>query len=334
MTGAGLRSAQAAIDGVRAVVERLDEGRHPEENAADLLEAWEGVQAALRSLTGAPALAGQSVIREARQRNLLSLDEAHALVDFSAAAERSHDAGYRPNAGDLVAARGAYHLFEAALARTEAPAAGPPPQPSAAPPAAETEVSPLPEPRARTSNVLARVIVLVALLAVVGVAGYYAVQYRSRVGHLRRGTAAYLAGDRSTAKRELAAAAAANPKAAIPHVYLARIAREEGDPLTASRELTTALNLEPENALALREMGAHLLALGNLDLARRFYVRAVQADPADKPALGYLACTLARLGRFDEAQRFLQRAGPGEWSACVSAVVPPPGAPSPVGVPK
>ncbi len=334
MTGPGLRSAQAAIDGARAAVERLEEGRHPEENAADLLEAWDGVQAALRALTGASALAGQAVIHEARQRNLLSLDEGHALVDFSAAAERSRDAGYRPNASDLVAARGAYHLFEAALARTEAPAPGPPPQSSPAPPAAEPGISPLPEPRVRTSNALARVIVVVAVLAVVGVAGYYVVQYRSRVAHMRRGTAAYVAGDHATAKRELAAAAAASPKAALPHVYLARIAREEGDPLTASRELTTALNLEPENALALREMGAHLLALGNLDLARRFYVRAVQADPTDKVALGYLACTLARLGRYDEAQRFLQRAGPGEWSACVSAVVPPPGASPQVGVPK
>ena len=53
MTAAGpsIRSAQAAIDGARAAVERLDESRHPDENAADLLESWDAVQNALPRIT-------------------------------------------------------------------------------------------------------------------------------------------------------------------------------------------------------------------------------------------------------------------------------------------
>ena len=80
-----------------------------------------------------------------------------------------------------------------------------------------------------------------------------------------------------------------------------------------------------ETGTYLGEMAAHLLAMGNLDLARRFYVRAVTADPNDRNALGFLACTLARIGRIEEAGRFAQRAGPGEWSTCVAAAIPPPG---------
>ena len=111
----------------------------------------------------------------------------------------------------------------------------------------------------------------------------------------------------------------------MPHVYLARLAREAGNASTAVAELTTAIRLEPENAIALREMAAHQLAMNDLEMARRFYIRALEQDPRDRLSLGYLACTLARLGRVDEAQRFHQRAGPGEWDVCLGMVQPPPG---------
>jgi Flp pilus assembly protein TadD len=115
------------------------------------------------------------------------------------------------------------------------------------------------------------------------------------------------------------------PRAALPHIYLARLARETGNAPAAARELETAIRLEPENALALREMGAHALAIGDLELARRFYVRALERDPSDRNALGFLGCTLMRLGRWEEAQRFMERAGPGDWTAC--ATPPPPAIP-------
>jgi tetratricopeptide (TPR) repeat protein len=329
MTSAGARSAQAALSGARAAIDRLDAGRKADENAADLIESWDGAQSALRALIGVTTVSDNALIREARSRNLLDIDEAHALVEFGAAAERARDHTYAPNAADLTAARGGFQLLEGALGRAPAEPrrpASPPPAPLLPP---VTPLSPVPPPRAGDGSLLARAIVLLAILAIVGAAGYYTMRFRGRSAHLDRGVAAYRTGDRMTAKREFAAAAESDSKSALPHVYLGRIAREEGDPTAAARELTLALNLDPENPLALREMGAHLLALGNPDLARRFYIRAVAKAPDDKNALGYLACTLARLGRVEEAQRFLQRAGPGEWSPCVAASVPPnaPGVP-------
>ena len=324
MSSAGLRSAQAAIDGARAAIERLDDGRHPEDNAADLLEAWDGTQAALRALSGENTLAGHALIRESRHRNFLSLDQAHALVEFSAVADRARDPAYQPTAADLAAARGGFQLLEAAMNRAPAADKQAPPPPSQV--LLDEQQPYVPPPKSTSSNYLARGIVGVSVLLVVVAIVYYMMQYRARAGSMRRAIAAYTAGDRVTAKREFALAAERNPRSAEPHVYLGRIAREEGDAATAARELNAAVTLEPENAVALREMGSHLLALGNLDLARRFYVRAVTQAPEDRLALGYLACTLARLGRIPEAQRFLQRAGPGEWSNCVMAV-PPPGAP-------
>ena len=86
-----------------------------------------------------------------------------------------------------------------------------------------------------------------------------------------------------------------DPKTPLPHIYLARMAREVGNFTLATQELQLALEADPTNAIALREMGANLLTQGNYELARRFYVRAVQADPTDKTSQGYLGCTLMRL---------------------------------------
>ena len=333
MNSAGLRSAQAAIDGARGAVDRLDETRHPEDNAADLIEGWNGAQAALLALAGVAAVSDNALIGEARKRGVLSLQDAHSLVAFSAAAERARDGAYQPNAGDLAAARAGFHLLEAALGRAPATAEPPtppretePPEPPPPPREAGTPLGPIVRPpRPASGSLLARGVVIVAVLAIIAVAGYYVAQFRSRSGHLERGIAAYASGNRATAKTEFGAATSRDPKSALPHIYLGRIARDEGDPIAAARHLDSAVTREPNNALALREMGAHLLALGNLDLARRFYVRAVTKDPTDRTAQGYLACTLARLGRRDEAQRFLQRAGPGEWSGCVAAGAIPAG---------
>ena len=55
-----------------------------------------------------------------------------------------------------------------------------------------------------------------------------------------------------------------DPKAATPHVFLARLAREDGDLTTARAQLDTALRLEPKNPIALREMGLILFAAANM----------------------------------------------------------------------
>jgi tetratricopeptide (TPR) repeat protein len=105
----------------------------------------------------------------------------------------------------------------------------------------------------------------------------------------------------------------------MPHVYLARIARESGRLSTAQEEAVKGVSLGPTNAAALRELASVSFAQQNYDGARRFYIRALQADDSDRLAQGYLGCSLVRLGRLTEGTRWIQRAGNGPWSNCAPA---------------
>jgi hypothetical protein len=107
----------------------------------------------------------------------------------------------------------------------------------------------------------------------------------------------------------------------MPHVYLARMAREAGNMNTANTEAVTAVRLGPNSGVALRELASVSFVQQNYDAARRFYLRAVQADTADRLSQGFLGCSLVRLGRIDEGMRWIGRAGAGAWSSCA----PPPG---------
>src|SRR5687767_10833478 len=98
------RQALSALDAARPAIARLDRSRHAEELAADLIEAWSGVETALRSLMGGTPLGGQSLVREARQRHLITFEQANALVEFHAARERSQDTTYHPTDADINAA--------------------------------------------------------------------------------------------------------------------------------------------------------------------------------------------------------------------------------------
>ena len=312
---------------------RLDLARDPEDLAADIIEGWQAAETALRSLIGSASLSGQPLIREVRQRELLTLDQAHALVEFSAAHERAQRTDYRPSNADIAAARTGYQQLEAAL-RQERAAQLPPPAtapsvaaPVAAAPAADVPV--FPGAGRRRGFPLIALIAILVLLGAIGGGIYYFTAGRAG-GALQRGGAAYNSGNRTVARNEFAQAVRDDPKDADPHIYLGRMAREEGDATTAVRELQAAIQLEPENATAQREMGAHLLAqatgqlnagnlpgaLQSLNLSRNFYVRAVQLNPQDKMAQGYLGCVLMRLGRVQEANNFMQRAGPGGWTSC------------------
>ena len=311
---------------------RLDLARDPEDLAADIIEGWQAAETALRSLIGSASLSGQPLIREVRQRELLTLDQAHALVEFSAAHERAQRTDYRPSNADIAAARTGYQQLEAAL-RQERVA---PPPPAAAPvagatpaPAPAADVAVFPSAPRRRGFPLIALIGLLLLLGAIGGGIYYFTAARTG-GALQRGVSAYNAGNRTVARNEFAQAIRDDAKDADPHIYLGRMAREEGDATTAVRELQAAIQLEPDNATAQREMGAHLLAqatgqlnagnlpgaLQSLNLSRNFYVRAVQLNPADKTSQGYLGCVLMRLGRVQEANNFMQRAGPGAWTAC------------------
>ena len=332
MTTSQQRAALAALDQARPAIGRLDLSRDPEDLAADIIEGWQAAESALRSLIGSASLSGQPLIREVRQRDLLTLDQAHALVEFSAAHERAQRTDYRPSNNDIGAARAGFQQLEAALRQERA--APPPPTPVAAAvpgavPAPAPDVPAFPGAGRRRGFPLIALIGLLVLLAAIGGGIYYFTVSRSSSA-LQAGIAAYSAGDRNGARNHFAQAMKDDPKDADPHIYLGRMARDEGDAAAAVRELQTAISLEPNNATAQREMGAHLLAqatgqlstgnlpgaLQSLNLSRNFYVRAVQLNPADKNAQGYLGCVLMRLGRVQEANSFWQRAGPGPWTQC------------------
>lgn len=331
MTTPAQRSARAALDAARPAVARLSATRGGEDLAADLVEIWTAVEAALRTLVGSSALAGQPLIREARQRQLINFDLANSLAEFEAVHGRLQNTSYRPNDADVNSGRDAYTKLDAALTEDAlyspyAPGAPRTAPASAAAPVVATEpVAPpvTPVSGGRRWLVPAIAVVVVVLLA----AGGYALFGRGGGNSLDAGVDAYTKGQREVAVSDFNKAVRENPKDPMPHVYLARMAREVGNFSEASNELQLALEADPSNAIALREMGANLLQQGNNELARRFYVRAVQADPSDKSSLGYLGCSLARLGRQQEAQNFFTRAGPGPWTSCTAAAptaqVPP-----------
>jgi tetratricopeptide (TPR) repeat protein len=324
---AAQRNARAALDAVRPAVARLSTSRGSEDLAADLIEMWAAVEGALRALVGSTVLSGQALIREARQRQALNFDQANALAEFQAVSDRLQDTAYRPTESDVNAARVAVTKLDAAL--TDEPAtAAPAPADRTAAPAAAGSAAPAPSPTAAAVRVRRAIpmwaqvaIGVVILLALAG--GAYAMLGRGSGGSLKQGVDAYAHGQREVAVSAFNKAVREDPKAALPHIYLARMDREVGNFTLASQELQLALQAEPANALALREMGSNLLAQNNYELARRFYVRSLQTDPTDRTAQGYLGCTLMKLGRSQEATSFLGRAGQGPWSNCTAAPAAP-----------
>ena len=315
MSTANQRAALTALDAARPTISRIDLSRDPEDIAAGLLEGWSGTETALRALMGGSALGGQALIRELRQRDLITLDTAHTLLEFQAARDRAGRTEYRPTSTDIAAARNALGALDTEL--TAGPA-GPAVLPVDAPPA-----EPLAEPpRSAFGRGPGLAILLTVGAALLVAIGLWYFLGRSG-GSLERGVSLYASGRREAARGELTKASRDDPESAAPHIYLGRIAREEGDLATAARELQSAVKLEPSNAVAQREMAAFLLATGSNELARRFYVRAVQLAPNDRNAQGFLGCTLLRLGRVDEGRRFMTRAGEGSWSACQAPVPAP-----------
>lgn len=347
MIGPNQRSALAALDAARPTLARLDASRHSEEMAADLIEVWSSIETALRSLVGGSVLSGQPLIRELRQRELLTLEQAHALLEFLAVHERVQRTEYHPTESDIAVAREAFQALEQALLGAAAPApavaaggvAGAPAgavggvRAAAAPP--PSSYMPPPDTGMRSVPGAAVLIALIVFLLAAGGAYWY-VHRSGTPGEIAAGIADYNAGRREAARGDFGKAARDYPNLALPHIYLGRLAREDGDFTTAGNELKTALQLEPGNEVAHRELGALFLARGSqfatqrrpdlaaadYDAARRSYVRALGIDPTDRSAQGFLGCTLVRLGRAQEAASWFGRAGQGSWSACAA----PPGA--------
>jgi len=168
----------------------------------------------------------------------------------------------------------------------------------------------------------------IAVVVVLIAGGYLLFGRGTSSSGLTAGIDAMHNGQREKARGEFAKAVNDDPKAALPHVFLARLARDEGDLATARAQLDSALRLDPKNAFALRDMGLVLFASRQYDLARRFFVRAVQANPQDRPSQGYLGCALMRLNRVPEGTKWISGAGTGPWQTCLqppaTTTAPPP----------
>jgi len=352
MSTSAQRAAIEALHSARPLVARLGSSRSGEDVAADLIEAWTGVEMGLRSLIGGSALSGQMLIRELRQRHFLSLEQANALAEFHAARERAARTDYQPTDSDINAARDAFLKLEAALM-------GPPPPPPVSPfaPGASFTASAAPSPRGATvpmdtvspraatiasagptpvpvstprrSGWVMPVLALLVLLAVGGIA-WYALADRGGSDAYEQGVVAYREGRREAAAGAFIKATKDEPTDPMPHVYLARMARETGRLQTAQEEAVKAVSLGPTNAAALRELASVSFAQLNYDSARRFYIRALEADGTDKLSQGYLGCSLIRMGRVSEGMNWIRRAGAGPWTGCAPAPGAVPGAPVPM----
>ena len=339
MTTAAQRNAHAALDAARPAVARLDSIRGPEDLAADLIDVWSAVEAALRSLAGSTSLTGQALIREVRQRQLIDFDQANALADLQAVHDRLQSTTYHPSESDVASTRAAFLKLDAALVDAPAPAGATGPRDpmmrdatattATAPPPAPTTVVLSAERRIPSWAILTSALVVVAGL---GIGGYFMFGRRGSSDALEQGIDAYTKGQREVAANAFSRAERENPASPRPHIYLARMARDVGNYTLATQELKLAIEADPNNALALREMGANLLMQNNYELARTFYVRAVQLDPSDKSAMGYLVCSLMRLGRTTEAATFMNRAGPGPWTNCGPAAAKPAASPASAGL--
>jgi tetratricopeptide (TPR) repeat protein len=355
------QGASAALAEGRRILSHLDRARGPEDAAADIIELWNSTEKALRALVGQADIGGQQLVRVARQGEIITLDQAHSLLEFLAARDRVNRTSYTPTPGDTEAARTGFNAMEGAASggaaataeSSYAPASpyAPPvagrvpymrdqstqsaqaavPKPNVLPyeGAAASAAGAYSEADARTprSTPLWLKIGIPLLLLLLIVGGYFIFGARKTPqSSLNAGITAMQNGQRETARQDFAQAAREDEKLADPHIFLARLSREDGDLATARQHLDEALRIEPRNHVALREMGLIMFASRNYDVARRFFVRAAAADSTDRAALGYLGCTLTRLNRTVEAAKFLNRAGNGVWSACVqpAQVVAPP----------
>lgn len=141
MTG-NQQSALAALKGVEHIAARMDRSRDGEDRAADILELWHGTETALRALMGGSSLGGQGLIRELRQREMISLGQAYSLLEFLGARDRANRTTYRATDNDVVVAREGFRQLESGLAvAVDEPAAPPLP-----PRQAETVASGPPSP--------------------------------------------------------------------------------------------------------------------------------------------------------------------------------------------
>jgi len=112
------QAALASLNGARTVLAHFDQPRSAEDLAADIIDLWSGAESALQNLVGNSSLGGQQLIRAARQAELITLDQAHALLEFLAARDRANRTSYKPTQADGDAAVDGFRALEGALTGT------------------------------------------------------------------------------------------------------------------------------------------------------------------------------------------------------------------------
>lgn len=345
MTPSDQAAAQAALDAGRPIYGRLDQIRGPEDSAADIMELWVNAESAMRAMLGGSTLSGQALVRELRQRGVLSLEQANVIASFWDARNRADDVAYKPTLTDVGYARSGYNeLGRAINAAPTAAVRDGNPQPTSTFAPGGTVAAPrtaLPPPDTATGAavdamprsvekhrfplgaLIAAGIVLVLIVA--GAVGYFMFGRSHFDDDMSSAINLMTTGRTEAAIGAFGAIAHDYPNKAGPHVFLSRLARDNNPPdlNTARQQLLTAIRLEPGYEPAQREMGIFLLATHDPALARNFLIRAVSLAPNDSAAQGYLGCALMGLNRPDEAQKFLSRAGTGTWSACSATPASP-----------
>ena len=114
------QAALASLNGARPVLAHFDQPRSAEDLAADIIDLWSGVEASLQTLVGNSSLSGQQLIRAARQAELITLDQAHSLLEFLAARDRANRTSYKPTQADGDAAVDGFKAIETALSGSSA----------------------------------------------------------------------------------------------------------------------------------------------------------------------------------------------------------------------
>lgn len=109
------QAALAALNGVRPVLTHFETPRTAEDLAADIIDLWTGAESALQTLVGNSSVAGQQLIRAARQTELITIEQAHTLLEFLAARDRANRTSYKPTQADGDAAVDGFRTLESAL---------------------------------------------------------------------------------------------------------------------------------------------------------------------------------------------------------------------------
>ena len=109
------QAALASLNGARPILAHFDQPRSAEDLAADIIDLWTGVEAALQTLVGNSSLSGQQLIRAARQAEVITLDQAHSLLEFLAARDRANRTSYKPTQADGDAAVDGFKALESGL---------------------------------------------------------------------------------------------------------------------------------------------------------------------------------------------------------------------------